>query len=721
MNATKPTQLWQLNEQNNFVDQDSKTRFDRWIDFLSSNEAWPQNNLEEAQQCFSLLARTNIVTERALKLREVLFEKYPELLSTKIIMAQASSIKSKEGSAFFNALLSGTWKSSSISLFLPEGFNSDEYKDEIEKFEQCLKTGRIEETGKIEVKRSNVQFLCMMADYYQLSSLTKSCTTFISNNLDSEMILPMLNFAEEKGFPDLTWACLVALFNDKQMQEYVLSLNAKPQEIREPLSDKTYSLLNTAWELFKNKCTFSFQTWEDSPYDELRDSDKLRDSIYRTLTIGDVVCEDIIKNISKLNDLIKINGLKISRKDAPRIDILILAQALPNINYLCIKDEQLIDIPPVWEKSLKVIDCSGCIALTKVDAPNADAVTCVECKQLVKLNAANAYLIDCTSSEALIELVASNAKRIYCADCKALTNLDVPNAIWVRCSNCKALTNLDVPNAVLVNCNYCKALTNIDAPKAKTIECEDCYAVTNLVASSAEEIVCGCFPALTNLVAWHLEHVSVYADQSDFIRPPFTSVVTRSIEGHMFPALKNLVVLSERAINCPRFSALISLDAPNAININCIGCIALESLNAPKAKEINFQECKALIRLVASSLQKIICTNAKALRELDVRNAESINVTGCTALVKLDAQNAKFINTMGCIGLTEINSPNGVRILCSRNTALTEINAPEAATINCNGNTALVRLYAPRATEVKRTGCSALTYVIAPNAEFVED
>ncbi len=490
MNATKPTQLWQLNENNNFQDYESEKRFDRWIDFLSANKAWPASNPEEAKECLSLLSRTNIVSKKVLKLRKELFETYSYLIVAKTTKIESVSSKFKKESTFFNSLLNGRWRSCSeqtdtqkISLFLPMGFSFEENGKELEKFEQYLLTGKVEITG------DDVQFLYLMADYYQIPSLLRSCTKFIFHSLNSESFLPVLNFALERNFPNLAWACLAALFKDEQMRNYIFGQNVESQEVPINISN----LLNAVQNLFKNGCYLVFA---DMCY--VLNKNYFIDcgcdcDFYRTLHIHCEINENISADICKINDLIKINGLDIKNNAIESFESI-----LSNINYLRIANTGIMNIPSAWQKSLEGIWCLDCPALTSIDAPHAKEIECKNCPALTSIDAPNATRkVDCQKCPALTSVNAPHAKEIHCAKCPQLTSINAPNAEKVDYRECSALININTPNAKEINCENCPALTDLNAPNAKEISCAESNSLTTINAPNAETIFCRNCPVIT--------------------------------------------------------------------------------------------------------------------------------------------------------------------------------------------------------------------------------
>lgn len=160
-----------------------------------------------------------------------------------------------------------------------------------------------------------------------------------------------------------------------------------------------------------------------------------------------------------------------------------ILKQLPNLEHLSIQSSKITNIP--YTDRFNTLLCSGCTALTSINASSATKLNCSYCINLTSLNAPSAIKLDCTRCTNLTNLYAPLVTELECPSCSSLKSLNVPLATTVICNACSNLISLVAPLVTYLYCINCTNLTSLSAPSATGVECAGCPNLTSIDAPKA--------------------------------------------------------------------------------------------------------------------------------------------------------------------------------------------------------------------------------------------
>jgi len=112
-------------------------------------------------------------------------------------------------------------------------------------------------------------------------------------------------------------------------------------------------------------------------------------------------------------------------------------------------------------ESVKVIDASGCTALTQIHADKAARIDASGCTALTQIHADKAEIIYAPGCTALTQIHADKAARIYASGCTALTEIHADNAAYIDATGCTALTEIHADKAGVIYAQNCTSLASL--------------------------------------------------------------------------------------------------------------------------------------------------------------------------------------------------------------------------------------------------------------------
>ncbi len=152
-----------------------------------------------------------------------------------------------------------------------------------------------------------------------------------------------------------------------------------------------------------------------------------------------------------------ITGLEI-RAEVDDNDLKKLTSFLHKPYRLLINSTKITRIPNGLLQSLKELNCSGCTALTSIDAPKAENLNCQDCTTLTSIVAPNAKVLDLTFCSNLTDACIDKLP-------KKLTTLDLMGCrLTDACIDKlpKELTTLDLTGCSLTDACIDKLRRRID-------------------------------------------------------------------------------------------------------------------------------------------------------------------------------------------------------------------------------------------------------------------